>query len=97
MFGTLDFILTIGALVIGVMLLTGHGGFFMGGGNSDARKKLYDEAKMERASGVALIAIGIATGIDHFTQSPAAKFAYIGVVLVVMVLLVIYIRTKCKK
>lgn len=97
MYDTLDIILTVGALVAGVLLLTGHGSFLMGGGNREARKNLYNEKKMERASGVALIAIGIATGVDHFMQHPGAKLVYIGAMLIIMVLLVVYIRTKCKK
>lgn len=95
--GSLDFILTVGALVIGVMMLTGHGDVFMSGGNKDARRKLYDEAKMEKASGIALIVIGIATGIDHFTTTAVAKFAYVGVIVVIMAILVVYIKKKCKK
>ena len=38
-----DMILTIAALVMGVMLLTGHGDVLMKGGNAAERKKLYDD------------------------------------------------------
>ena len=38
-----DMILTIAALVMGVMLLTGHGDILMKGGNAAERKKLYDD------------------------------------------------------
>ena len=48
---TLDIFITVVSLVVGVMLLTGHGDFFMKGGNADLRKKLYDEEKLQRASG----------------------------------------------
>lgn len=34
-----SFILTIAALVVGVMLFTGHGSFFMKGGNTQARAR----------------------------------------------------------
>ena len=44
----LDLILTVAALVIGVMLLTGHGSVFMKGGNAEIRRKLYDEKNGER-------------------------------------------------
>lgn len=47
----LDLILTVAALVIGVMLLTGHGSVFMKGGNAEIRRKLYDEKKMEKGCG----------------------------------------------
>ena len=43
-----SFILTIAALVVGFMLFTGHGSFFMKGGNTQARAQKYDEKKMER-------------------------------------------------
>ena len=49
---TFSYILAIAALVIGVMLLTGHGAVFMKGGNTQARSRKYDEKKMEKVSGI---------------------------------------------
>ena len=72
-----SFILTIAALVVGFMLFTGHGSFFMKGGNTQARAQKYDEKKMEKVSGICLILIGVATGVDAFTTSVAAKIAYV--------------------
>ena len=95
--GSLDLILTAAALIVGVMLLTGHGEIFMKGGNADVRKKLYDEKKMEKGCGVALILIGIISGIDMFTTSLAAKIGYIVVLLVIVAELVYYLKVKCKK
>ena len=46
-----DMILTIAALVMGVMLLTGHGDILMKGGNAAERKKLYDDKKVQLVSG----------------------------------------------
>lgn len=43
-----SFILTIAALVVGFMLFTGHGSFFMKGGNTQARNQKYDEKKWKR-------------------------------------------------
>lgn len=40
-----DLILTVAALVMGVMLLTGHGDILMKGGNAAERKRLYDREK----------------------------------------------------
>ncbi|MDO4338145.1 MAG: DUF3784 domain-containing protein [Eubacteriales bacterium] len=94
---SLDFILAVGALIVGIMLVAGHGSVFMKGGNTQQRKAVYDEKKMEKASGVALILIGIATGIDSYTQGLPAKLAYIAVLVIIMVVLVYYLRTKCKK
>ena len=59
---TFSYVLAIAALVIGVMLLTGHGSVFMKGGNTQARAQKYDEKKMEKFSGICLILIGIAPG-----------------------------------
>ena len=47
-----DLILTVAALVMGVMLLTGHGDILMKGGNAAERKRLYDEKKIQLISGV---------------------------------------------
>ncbi|MDC7286494.1 DUF3784 domain-containing protein [Blautia schinkii] len=94
---TLDFILTFAAIVVGIMLVTGNGGIFMKGGNTELRKKLYDEKKMEKSSGIALILIGIATGIDSYTTGVAAKVTYIVVLVVIFAALIYYLKTKCKK
>ena len=64
---TLDIFITVVSLVVGVMLLTGHGDFFMKGGNADLRKKLYDEEKLQRASGIGLLCYGAVTGINIFS------------------------------
>ena len=41
-----DFILAGIALIVGIMLLTGHGDIFLKGGNTKLRKEKYDEKKM---------------------------------------------------
>ena len=87
-FDSLNIILTIAAFIVGIMLLTGHG---------DISKKLYDEEKMAKASGVALILIGIVSAIDLFTTALAFKIAYIAALLIIIVGLVCYLRLKCKK
>ncbi len=93
----LDLVLTVAALVIGVMLLTGHGSFFMKGGNSEIRKKLYDEKKMEKGCGIALILIGVLTGIDMLTTEIAFKIGYIVFLLIIIAGLLYYLRVKCRK
>lgn len=93
----LDMILTVGAIVIGIMILTGHGDIFMKGGDAVKREKLYDKNKMDKASGIALILIGIATGIDSFTTGVAAKIGYVVVLLIILVVLIYYLKVKCKK
>lgn len=45
---TFSYILAIAAVVIGIMLLTGHGSVFMKGGNTQARAKKYDEKKWRK-------------------------------------------------
>ena len=93
-FDSLNIILTIAAFVVGIMLLTGHGDIFLKGGNSDISKKLYDEEKMAKASGVL---IGVVSAIDLFTTALAFKIAYIAALLIIIVGLVCYLRLKCKK
>lgn len=92
-----DFILAAAALIVGVLLLTGHGGFFMRGGNTQLRKAKYDEKKMEKGSGVALVLIGILTLIDSYTVGIAAKIGYIVVLVAILAGLMWYLNTKCKK
>lgn len=92
-----DFILAGATLIVGIMLLTGHGDIFMKGGNAQQRKNIYDEKKMAKSSGIALILIGIATFIDSYTTTLLAKNIYIGVLLVILVGLVVYLRKCCRK
>lgn len=92
-----DFILAGAALIVGIMLLTGHGDIFLKGGNVKLRKEKYDEKKMSLGSGVALILIGIFTFIDSYTTSLAAKVGYIIVLLVILAGLVLYLKYKCVK
>ena len=92
-----SFILTIAALVVGFMLFTGHGSIFMKGGNTQARAQKYDEKKMEKASGICLILIGVATGVDAVTTSVAAKIAYVVSLFVILAVFLFVLRTKCIK
>ena len=94
---TFDMILTIIALVVGVMMVTGHGDIFMKGGNAELRQKIYDEKKMEKAGGIAMILLGIATGINMYTEGLTAKIIYIVVLIVIFGTLIYYLRTKCRK
>lgn len=93
---SLDLIITAGALIIGVMLLTGHGDAFLKGGNDNFRKKTYDDAKMSRAYGIAMVIAGIATAVDSFTEGLTAKIIYIIFIIVVFVTAFVYVRKKCR-
>lgn len=99
--GSLDIFLTVAALVVGVMLLTGHGDVFMKGGNASERKKLYDEKKVQKATGIAMILMGIVTGLDMVLDDKInvmfSKIGYLVLIIVIFVVLVVYIRKKCKK
>ena len=66
-----DMILTVAALVMGVMLLAGRGDILLKGGNADARKKIYDEKKLQKVYGVTLILLGILTALDMVIKSYA--------------------------
>ncbi|HIY02349.1 MAG TPA: DUF3784 domain-containing protein [Candidatus Blautia faecipullorum] len=94
---TFDFVLAGAAIIVGIMLLTGHGDIFLKGGNTQLRKAKYDEKKMSKGSGVALILIGLATGIDSYTTGVAAKIGYIVVLVLILAGLMLYLKYKCTK
>lgn len=93
----IDYILAIGAIVIGIMCLTGHGDIFMGGGDVQRRKKLYDIKKMEKGCGVAMVLVGILTAIDSVTTAVPAKIGYIVAMAVIFGALIYYMQVKCRK
>lgn len=93
-----DILLTVVALAAGIMLLTGHGDFFLKGGNAELRKAKYDEKKMTKGSGVALILIGILTGIDSYVNGGVVfEIIYVVLILVIMIGLGLYLKFKCAK
>ena len=92
-----DMILTIAALVMGVMLLTGHGDVLMKGGNAAERKRLYDEKKIQLISGVTLLIFGVLTGLDMLIKSYVYDIIYLVLVIVIFIAMVVLIRKKCKK
>ena len=85
------------SIVIGILVLTGHGDLFMRPGREDQRKNVYDRARLEKASGILLIIFGVLTGIDCFTTSPAAKIAYLAALAAAFIVFIIYIKKKCMK
>lgn len=93
----IDLLFTFGPIIIGIMLLTGHGDIIMKGGNDQARKAKYDEKKVEKVSGIAALLIGIASGIDMFTTGFVAKCIYTGFLVLVLIGLIVVYKTKCKK
>ena len=92
-----DLILTVAALVMGVMLLTGHGDILMKGGNAAERKRLYDEKKIRLISGVTLLIFGVLTGLDMLIKSYVYDIIYLVLVIVIFIAMVVLIRKKCKK
>ena len=92
-----DLILTVAALVMGVMLLTGHGDILMKGGNAAERKRLYDEKKIQLISGVTLLIFGVLTGLDMLIKSYVYDIIYLVLVIVIFIAMVVLIRKNCKK
>ena len=92
-----DLILTVAALGMGVMLLTGHGDILMKGGNAAERKRLYDEKKIQLISGVTLLIFGVLTGLDMLIKSYVYDIIYLVLVIVIFIAMVVLIRKKCKK
>ena len=93
---TLGVIVAVGALVVGLMLLTGHGSFFMQTGTDASRKKVYDDKKVEKASGIAFIVTAALSAIDLFTTTMTMKIAYLAALILVFGVLIWYIVNKCK-
>lgn len=93
---SLDLILTVGSLIVGLMMLTGHGDVFMKGGDAKLRKKKYDEKKMQKACGLAFILVGIVTAIDSQLPSFYAKIGYLVILIVIFVGLFVYLQKKCR-
>ena len=94
---TFGIIISAISLIGGVLLLTGNGGFLMGGGNAEERKKIYNLDKVERASGIAFLVVGIASVIDLFTTGLLASIIYLVVVIGSFTALFVYMRKKCMK
>ena len=89
-----DLILAVAALVMGVMLLTGHGDILMKGGNAAERKRLYDEKKIQLISGVTLLIFGVLTGLDMLIKSYVYDIIYLVLVIVIFIAMVVLIRKK---
>ena len=89
--------LAIASVVIGILVLTGHGDLFLRPGREDQRKNVYDRPRLEKASGILLIVFGALTGIDCFTTSPAAKIAYLAALAAAFIIFIVYIKKKCMK
>ena len=85
------------SLVLGVLVLTGHGGFIMKNNKNANGQNVYDPEKMSKASGLMLIGFGVLTGIDCFTKTAWAKILYIVLMVALFVGYVLYIRKKCMK
>ena len=92
---TLGGILAIGSLVLGILVLTGHGDFIMKGPGSEQRVKEFDMEKLNRVSGLALLGFGIVTGIDCFTHTLPAKIGYLVGIAVIFGLYIYYVQ-KCR-
>lgn len=96
--GMFDWILAIVLLVVGIMLLTGHGDAIMGGGpNGAERKELYDDKKMQRAFGIGFLLMAAANVITIFIHSFEISIAYMVFIVLIIVAEVIYVRKCCKK
>ena len=92
----LGYIITGVSLVCGILLLTGHGDFLLKSGNAAGTKEIYDQKKLSKACGIALLITGVASLIDCFTTTMAFKIAYIVVIFAIFGTLFWYIANKCK-
>ena len=93
---TLGVIVVVGAFILGIMLLTGHGDFFMQAGTTPGMKKIYDDKKVAKASGIAFLVTAGVSAIDLFTETLPLKIAYLVAIIVIFGVLFWYIVNKCK-
>lgn len=94
---TWGWLLAVVSFVIGILVLTGNGDFFLKGANEAARKKMYDMDKLTKASGVALLLFGVVTLIDSFTTGLLAKIVYLVAVIVILAGFIVYLKKKCRR
>lgn len=97
-FEIFDWVLAIILLGVGVLLLTGHGDMIMGNGPSSVeRKKLYDDAKMQRAFGVGFLLMGLANVLTIYVRNFAVSLGYLIFVILVIVAVAVYVKKCCRK
>ena len=86
--------------VLSIILLSGHGSWFISGYNTASReeKEKYDEKKLCRTMGMSIIAI-LALTMSLFENILPAFFIYIawGIILVDVVVIIILGNTLCRK
>lgn len=92
-----DTILTMGALIIGVMMLLGKGNYFLNDKYASSRNKKYDMQKAQRGFGAALVVVGIATPISTRVSSFYGSVIYTVVVVIAFGLSFLYLKFFCKK
>ena len=93
---SLGYLITGVSLVCGILLLSGHGSILLQGTGAEERKKKYDQKKMEKSCGIALLITGVLSVIDCFTTTMALKIAYLIAIALVFGILFWYMANKCK-
>lgn len=89
-------------LVIGIIFLCGKGDFLVAGYNTmdEEEKKKYDEKKMLKILGIAMLASSAAfvvSALAGFFKIPKLSFVSAALVTVIIVITVIVINVKTKK
>ena len=89
-------------LVISIMLLSGHGSWFIVGYNAAPKeeKAKYDEKKLCRTTGFGMAVIAVLILVmGLFENVLPASFAYIslGIILVDVLLMIVVCNTVCRK
>lgn len=89
-------------LVISIMLLSGHGSWFIAGYNAAPKeeKAKYDEKKLCRTTGFGMAVIAVLILVmGLFEDLLPAGFAYIslGIIFVDVLLMLVFCNTVCRK
>ena len=86
--------------VLSIVLLSGHGSWFISGYNTASKEEKYDEKKLCRTMGVGMSIIAILALIMGLLENILpAFFVYIalGIIVVDVVVIIILENTLCKK
>lgn len=98
-FTLLDWGFAIILVVVGIMLVSGHGDVLMGGGavGAEERRRKYDEKKMQRAFGIGFLIMALANVITIFIKGLPASIIYTVFIILVIAGEIIYVNKYCKK
>lgn len=95
--GAIDFVLTVGCLIVGILMLLGKGDKLLEDKNAPDRYKEYDMKKAQKGYGVAFLIIGAASVVSHKINTQAGFGIYLIIVVLALSGSVFYMKKYCGK